>query len=125
MTRPLTRREALRALVVGWLAALAVGVSAAPASAHATLLSSDPAEGEVVAEAPDVVTFTFSETVSLTDDSIQVFDAAGESVEASASGEDEVSRYGLRSDEASGDERCGGRGPRPRPRGRRRSFMQR
>ena len=102
MTRPLTRRWALRALVVGWLAALAVGVSAAPASAHATLLSSDPAEGEVVAEAPDVVTFTFSETVSLTDDSIQVFDAAGESVEASASGEDEIVTADLPDDLANG-----------------------
>jgi copper transport protein len=102
MRRPLTRRRALRALVVGWLAALAVGVSAAPASAHATLLSSDPAEGEVVAEAPDVVTFTFSETVSLTDDSIQAFDAAGESVEASASGEDEIVTADLPEDLANG-----------------------
>jgi copper transport protein len=102
MGRPLTRRWALRALVVGWLAVLAVGVFAAPASAHATLLSSDPAEGEVLEAAPDVVTFTFSEGVSLTDDSIQVFDAAGEPVESSASGEDEVVTADLPGDLANG-----------------------
>jgi copper transport protein len=102
MGRPLTRRWALRALVVGWLAVLAVGVFAAPASAHATLLSSDPAEGEVLEAVPDVVTFTFSEGVSLTDDSIQVFDAAGEPVESSASGEDEVVTSDLPGDLANG-----------------------
>jgi copper transport protein len=79
-----------RALVVAWLAALALGLSASPAAAHATLLSTDPAEGEVVPETPHAVTFTFDENVSLTDGSIQVFDAAGESVESTTASEDEV-----------------------------------
>jgi len=82
--------RAWRALAAGWLAVVALAVAAAPASAHATLVSTDPAEGEVLGETPDVVTFTFDETVSLTDRSIQVFDAAGEPVESDATAEDEV-----------------------------------
>ena len=66
-----------RALAAGWLAALALFLAAPPAAAHATLVSTDPVEGEVLAETPDVVTFTYDEPVSLTDDSIQVFDARG------------------------------------------------
>ncbi len=65
---------------------------AAPASAHATLVSTDPADGEVLDSAPDVVTFTFDEPVRLTDGSLLVFDAAGEPVRAdsSVSGSDVV-----------------------------------
>ena len=90
MSGSVTRRWALRALAAGWLAALALLLSGAPAAAHATLVSSDPAEGEVLAETPDVVTLTYDEAVSLTDDSIQVFDAAGEPVESSATSKDEI-----------------------------------
>jgi len=79
-----------RALAIAWLVALTVGLSAPPAAAHATLLSSDPAEGEVVPETPDAVTFTFDEPVSLTDGSVQVFDAAGEAVDSAAASEDEI-----------------------------------
>lgn len=63
------------------LALFGVGGFAAPASAHASLVETDPAEGEVVATAPDQVTFTFSEAVSLVPKGIAVFDAAGEAVE--------------------------------------------
>jgi copper transport protein len=80
----------VRALVVGGLAVLVLGLATPPAAAHATLLSTDPAEGEVVAETPDVVTFTFDEPVSLTEGAIQIFDAAGEPVEATAASEDEI-----------------------------------
>ena len=79
-----------RALAAGWLAVLALFLAAPPAAAHATLISTDPVEGEVLPETPDVVTFTYDERVSLTDDSIQVFDAAGEPVDSTAKGEDEV-----------------------------------
>jgi copper transport protein len=60
------------------------------ASAHATLVSSDPTEGEVLPESPGEVTFTFDEPVSLVADGVQVFDAAGEPVEAEAAARDEV-----------------------------------
>jgi copper transport protein len=78
-----------RALAAVLLAGLLVGSASAPASAHASLVSTDPAEGAVVAEAPDVVTFTFSEPVSLAGDSIQAYDAAGEPVDVEASAHDE------------------------------------
>ncbi|TYL52088.1 copper resistance protein CopC [Nocardioides sp. BGMRC 2183] len=56
--------------------------TAGPASAHATLVSSDPAEGAVLDEAPGEVRFTFDEPVALVPDGVAVFDAAGEPVEA-------------------------------------------
>lgn len=71
--------------------ALVAGVGAAgPASAHATLVDSDPTEGEVLTTTPDVVTFTFDEPVSLPAGAVQVFDAAGEPVEADSSSRDTV-----------------------------------
>ena len=70
------------------IAAFAVLGLAAPASAHATLISSDPAEGAVLNEAPDQVTFTFDEPVQLVPKGLLAFDASGDpvDVEASASG---------------------------------------
>ncbi|MEU6538977.1 copper resistance protein CopC [Streptomyces sp. NPDC047000] len=48
--------------------------TAAPASAHAALRGSDPADGSVVASPPRYVTLTFSESVGLLDDSFRVLD---------------------------------------------------
>jgi copper transport protein len=95
-------RRGACALLVALLAALTLLAGAAPASAHATLVSSDPAEGEVLAEAPDVVTFTFDEPVSLTAQSLQVFDAAGENVESESGTRDEVVTADLPDDLADG-----------------------
>lgn len=80
----------LRAFVVAGLTLLALLLGAAPASAHATLLTSDPTEGAVLPDVPDVVTFTFDEPVSLPSNGVQVFDAAGEPVEARGTSRDEV-----------------------------------
>ncbi|MEU2420540.1 copper resistance protein CopC [Streptomyces sp. NPDC007851] len=55
------------------LAALLLG-SAAPASAHAALRGSDPADGAVLKSAPASVTLTFTESVGLLDDSFRVYD---------------------------------------------------
>ncbi|MGZ4643173.1 MAG: copper resistance CopC/CopD family protein [Blastococcus sp.] len=59
------RRSAvlLLTLVASWL--LAGVVVAGPASAHATLISTDPGEGARIATAPKQVTLTFDEAVSL------------------------------------------------------------
>ena len=84
------RRLFVVAGLIAFLQALVLVAGASPASAHATLVSTDPAEGEVLAKTPDVVTFTFDEPVSLTDDSIRIFDAAGEPVDAEAASADEV-----------------------------------
>lgn len=89
MTHPSgTRRRLRAAFAVACLVLLAVLGTAAPASAHASLVSSDPAEGEVLATTPDVVTFTFDEAVSLPPSGVQVFDAAGDPVDADAASRD-------------------------------------
>lgn len=76
--------------VPAWIAALLVAATAvlglaAPASAHATLVSSSPAEGEVLATAPGEVVFTFDEPVQLVPNGLLAFDAAGDEVAVDAS----------------------------------------
>ncbi|MEV4346884.1 copper resistance protein CopC [Actinoplanes sp. NPDC049596] len=61
---------ALAGLLVGFFAVL-LG-PAAPASAHAALVNSDPANGTIVPDAPNKVTLTFSESVQLLSGKIQV-----------------------------------------------------
>ncbi len=75
-------------LAVVLVAAAAVVGLATPASAHATLVSTDPAEGAVLPTAPGGVTFTFDEPVQLVPKGLLAFDASGDPVdiEASASG---------------------------------------
>ncbi|WP_134738430.1 copper resistance protein CopC [Nocardioides sp. 503] len=92
MTSParLGARRGATTLLVALLVALTLLAGAAPASAHATLVSSDPTEGEVLTETPDAVTFTFDEPVSLTAEAVQVFDATGEDVESESSTRDAV-----------------------------------
>lgn len=73
----------------GWVLLLAVlcALLAGPAgsaAAHATLLSSDPAEGAVLDAAPERVTFTFNESVIGVPAGIRVFDATGAEVDSSA-----------------------------------------
>ena len=86
--RPARRRSALPC---GWarlgvaLVALALVVlGAAPASAHAELIETDPAEGAVVEAAPETITLTFNEPVRLTAQEIAVYDAAGDEVGSTA-----------------------------------------
>jgi len=55
----------VRALLASaWLAALCVAVSTSPALSHATLISSDPADGAVIAVAPPQFSLVFNEPVS-------------------------------------------------------------
>jgi copper transport protein len=54
---------------------------ASPASAHATLESTTPAQDSVVASAPAQVTLTFDEGVGISADSIRVFDPAGDRID--------------------------------------------
>ncbi|MFE2098020.1 copper resistance CopC/CopD family protein [Streptomyces sp. NPDC059468] len=76
MTRTITPR--LRTLVLLLLAvAGALLAGAGPASAHAALTGSDPAQGVVVDKAPTQVSLTFSEKVAMNDDSLQVLDPKG------------------------------------------------
>jgi copper transport protein len=70
------------ALLAGWLAG---GVATAlPASAHATLVSTDPADGARLDSVPGEVTLEFSEGVSLGAGYARVLDADGERVDTGA-----------------------------------------
>ncbi|MGW1269342.1 copper resistance protein CopC [Streptomyces sp. NPDC002491] len=72
----------VRMLVLLFLAVAGVLLAGAgPASAHAALTGSDPAQGVVVDKAPTQVTLTFSETVSMNDDSLRVLDPKGARVD--------------------------------------------
>jgi copper transport protein len=71
------RRSAYLAAAV-LLAVLGVLTSAVPASAHATLVSSDPADGAVLARAPARVGVTFDESVGVSTDSLRVFTPDGQ-----------------------------------------------
>ncbi|MFJ8110150.1 copper resistance CopC/CopD family protein [Streptomyces sp. NPDC096132] len=81
MTQTIAPR--VRMLVLLFLAVTgALLAGAGPASAHAALTGSDPAQGVVVDKAPTQVTLTFSETVSLNDDSLRVLDPKGTRVDS-------------------------------------------
>ncbi len=73
------RRLAL-ALLTTALAFLLQAATSTPASAHAALRTTDPAEGEVLNRAPRQITLTFSEPVALRDDSFRVLDPEGHRV---------------------------------------------
>ncbi|MFJ2190715.1 FixH family protein [Kitasatospora sp. NPDC087861] len=91
--------------VLGALLALMLA-GAGPAAAHATLESTDPHQNAVVAAAPQAVTLTFSESVSLSDDSVRVLDPAGKAVDTGnpghADGKANTARVGLNSGLANG-----------------------
>ncbi|UCM89166.1 copper resistance CopC/CopD family protein [Streptomyces marincola] len=69
---------ALLLLVASAFALLLLG--ATPAAAHAELTGTTPGDGEVVATAPEQVTLTFSESVSLPQDAFRVLAPDGEDV---------------------------------------------
>ncbi|MCL6668262.1 copper resistance protein CopC [Streptomyces panaciradicis] len=81
MTPTITPRRT-RALVLLFLAVIGVLLAGAgPASAHAALTGSDPAQGVVVDKAPTQVTLDFSEKVATSDDSLRVLDPKGKRVD--------------------------------------------
>ena len=74
------RRRLLLTLLMGWL--VAGVVTAGPASAHASLVSTDPGEGARVEQVPAAVTLTFSEGVSLGAGYARVLGSGGGRVDA-------------------------------------------
>ncbi|MFE6744400.1 FixH family protein [Kitasatospora purpeofusca] len=99
------RRTAGLLGVLGAVLALLLA-GAGPASAHAALQSTDPAQNAVLPVAPQTVTLTFSEAVSLSSDSVRVLDPTGRAVDsgspAHADGKDNTARVGLGSGLANG-----------------------
>ncbi|WP_432136613.1 copper resistance CopC/CopD family protein [Streptomyces sp. bgisy154] len=80
MTQAIAPR--VRTLVLLVLAvAGALLACAGPASAHAALTGSDPAQGTVVDKAPGQVSLTFSEQVATADDGLRVLDPKGSRVD--------------------------------------------
>lgn len=79
---------ALRLATTAAACLLVVFGSAGPAAAHASLVSTDPVDGTVVASSPGQATLTFDERVSLAADGVQTFDADGKPVDTSASAND-------------------------------------
>ncbi|MFD7874187.1 copper resistance CopC/CopD family protein [Streptomyces sp. NPDC059766] len=61
-------------MLLGTVLVLLLFGGAGPASAHAALRSTDPADGAVLKSAPRALTLTFTESVGLLDDSFRVFD---------------------------------------------------
>lgn len=77
-------RVVRRLAIAGALALVALLLSAPPARAHASLVSTDPTEGAVLANAPEQATFTFDEPVRYSSGGVRVFDAAGRELDAEA-----------------------------------------
>ncbi|MGV9354914.1 copper resistance CopC/CopD family protein [Streptomyces misionensis] len=83
MTRTITPR--LRNLLLLLLAVTGTLLAGAgPASAHAALTGSDPAQGVVVAQPPARVSLTFSEKVAMNEGSLRVLDPKGRAVQTGA-----------------------------------------
>jgi copper transport protein len=74
----------VRSFVVAlFLVALAL-IPASVASAHAELSATDPADGAVVASAPEALTLQFTEDVAVRPDGVRVLDDQGERVDSGA-----------------------------------------
>ena len=103
-TAPRTRVASLGVLLGLLLALMLAGATAA--SAHAALLSSDPAENAVVQTAPTQIVLHFSEQVTLATDDMRVFDPSGKRVDSGATGhngsDDTTARVALASGLAQG-----------------------
>ncbi len=82
--------RALAGLGVLTLLLLLVLLPAGPASAHATLVDSDPTDGAVLAEAPTSATLGFDERVTLAPDAVRLFDDRGTEIPTTAGARDSV-----------------------------------
>ncbi|MET8247492.1 copper resistance protein CopC [Streptomyces sp. NPDC005202] len=67
-------------MLLGSMLLLLLLGGAGPASAHAALRTTDPADGTVLKSAPRTVMLTFTESVGLLDDSFRLFDPDGRRV---------------------------------------------
>ena len=83
-------RAWLRLALATWLALVTVVTGASGAAAHANLVSTDPAAGTVLAQAPETLTLTFDEPVTLAAASARLYDAQGIEVASQARSVDRV-----------------------------------
>ncbi|MET0629189.1 MAG: copper resistance protein CopC, partial [Acidimicrobiia bacterium] len=79
------RRAAIgRAVAVAAFVVVVLGVTAVPASAHASLVSVDPQPGGVYDESPSAINLRFNEPVEIALGGVRVFDGDGARVDAGA-----------------------------------------
>jgi copper transport protein len=76
------RRFAAAGVVAAAVATAGLALGPAPADAHAELISTEPASGEQLDEAPSQVVLRFSESVDVADDAVEVLTAGGDRVDA-------------------------------------------
>lgn len=82
--RPRSPLRLIGAALAGAAAVLLVlALGTLPADAHATLVGTDPTDGQVLAEAPVELVLTFNEPVQLGDEPVRVLDSAGEELDVS------------------------------------------
>ena len=75
------RRYFWRIAAVPVAAVLFVAASASPAFAHATLLQTSPAAGQVLDQPPKTLTLGFNESVEVALGAIRVYNSKGERLE--------------------------------------------
>ena len=85
MPATLPRRLTLLALAFGTIVASVVGLPSGTASAHNTLVSSDPADGAQLSTAPTQITWVFDKTVPLETMTVTLIDPTGARSELSGS----------------------------------------
>ncbi len=93
---PFTRFAAVTATLIAMLAVLTV--AAGPASAHAVLVKSDPADGQRVAGSPDRVTLTFSDRLTRIGTTVRVTGPGGDAAEGKPSIQGDTITQALRPD---------------------------
>jgi copper transport protein len=76
------RRILVLAAAVAAIAML-VSIPASPAGAHAELVSTEPASGDVLERAPEQVVLQFTEGVQVGDDAVEVFVSNGDQIDVS------------------------------------------
>lgn len=89
MTRlPSSHRRAVGLSLCSLVAGVLVLLTGTSASAHASLLSTDPADGSVVPQVPEQVVFTFNEPIRLSSDGVHAFTPSGDDWPAAAQVQD-------------------------------------
>lgn len=91
-------RRALGLVAAAAACLLAVLLTGGPASAHAELIGTDPAEGAVLPASPGQVTLTFNERVLLTEAQPRLLDAAGRQLTSTASASERLLRIDVPDD---------------------------
>lgn len=84
--RPGGGRRGLQGLVLLGSVLVLLLLGGGPASAHAALRGTDPADGSVVKTSPRAITLTFTESVGLLDDSFRVLDPDNQRVRTGKAG---------------------------------------